>query len=42
MTTAAESSVEFPAPAPGGALPDTFLSCYEIANPDALRWGVRL
>lgn len=23
-------------------LPDTFLSCYEIVNRDALRWGVRL
>ena len=42
MTTAAESSVELPAPAAGGALPETFLSCYEIVNPEALRWGVRL
>ncbi len=23
-------------------LPETFLSCYEIVNADAVRWGVRL
>src|SRR6202044_1583881 len=29
-------------PQPARELPETFLSCYEIVNRDALRWGVRL
>jgi len=29
-------------PQQASELPETFLSCYEIVNADALRWGVRL
>jgi hypothetical protein len=42
MQTAAESSTGPEATAPASGLPETFLSCYEIANADAIRWGVRL
>lgn len=42
MPTAAESSMSPAEPAVSASLPDTFLSCYEVANPADLRWGVRL
>jgi hypothetical protein len=42
MQTAAESSTGPEATPPVSSLPETFLSCYEIVNADALRWGVRL
>jgi hypothetical protein len=41
MQTAAESSTG-PEAIASSELPQTFLSCYEITNADALRWGVRL
>lgn len=39
-TTAARNKVQDSHQQP--VLPETFLSCYEIANSDALTWGVRL
>src|SRR5262245_29211273 len=42
MSTAAESSVRADVSTATAGLPDTFLSCYEILNSDALRCGVRL
>ncbi|AMV24216.1 hypothetical protein VT84_07450 [Gemmata sp. SH-PL17] len=42
MHTAAKSSAVPTPSAAASSLPETFLSCYEILNPNALRWAVRL
>ena len=42
MNTTAASTQNLHKPQQASELPETFLSCYEIVNPEALRWGVRL
>jgi hypothetical protein len=42
MTDTAASTQNLQKPDQACEPPETFLSCYEIVNPDALRWGVRL
>lgn len=42
MTTTAASTQNLQKPQQASEPPETFLSCYEVVNPDALRWGVRL
>jgi len=42
MNTTAASTQNLQKPQQASKLPETFLSCYEIVNPEALRWGVRL
>jgi len=42
MTISAASTQNLQKPEQASQLPETFLSCYDIVNSDALRWGVRL
>jgi hypothetical protein len=42
MTNSAASTQNIQEPDMASKLPDSFLSCYQIINSDALRWGVRL
>ena len=42
MTATSASTQRLQEPQQASELPETFLSCYEIVNADALRWGVRL